>query len=90
AVKVIFVVHPNSPTGNLLTNSEIDWLKNLPEDILVVIDEAYFEFSGHTLVTELPEHPNWAILRTFSKAFRLAAHRVGYCIAHPQVTQTLE
>ncbi|MFP3421953.1 aminotransferase class I/II-fold pyridoxal phosphate-dependent enzyme, partial [Bacillus sp. SIMBA_161] len=41
-------------------------------------------------VTELPEHPNWAILRTFSKALRLAAHRVGYCIAHPQVTQTLE
>ncbi|NBD33640.1 MAG: histidinol-phosphate transaminase [Cyanobacteria bacterium] len=89
-VKVIFVVHPNSPTGNLLSTAEIEWLKNLPDDILVVIDEAYFEFSGHSLVKELPQHPNWAILRTFSKAFRLAAHRVGYCLAHPQLTQALE
>jgi histidinol-phosphate aminotransferase len=89
-VKVIFVVHPNSPTGNLLSTGEIEWLKNLPEDILVVIDEAYFEFSGHSLVGELPQHHNWAILRTFSKGFRLAAHRVGYCLAHPQLTQALE
>jgi len=90
SVKVIFVVHPNSPTGNLLSQAEIEWLKNLPEDILVVIDEAYFEFSGHSLVGELPKHHNWAILRTFSKGFRLAAHRVGYCLAHPQLTQALE
>lgn len=89
-VKIIFVVHPNSPTGNSLTPAEIEWLQNLPEDMLVVIDEAYFEFSGHSLAQELPAHRNWAILRTFSKAFRLAAHRVGYCIAHPQLTQALE
>jgi len=89
-VKVIFVVHPNSPTGNLLTTEEIQWLKQLPEDILIVIDEAYFEFSGESLVTELSQHPNWVILRTFSKAFRLAAHRVGYCIGHPQLIQALE
>jgi len=89
-VKVLFVVHPNSPTGNLLSSAEIEWLKQLPEDILVVIDEAYFEFSGNSLVEELPQHPNWAILRTFSKAFRLAAHRVGYCIAHPELIQAIE
>lgn len=89
-VKVLFMVHPNSPTGNLLSSAEIEWLKQLPEDILVVIDEAYFEFSGHSLVEELPQHPNWAILRTFSKAFRIAAHRVGYCIAHPELIQALE
>lgn len=89
-VKVIFVVHPNSPTGNQLTAAEIKWLKDLPKDILVVIDEAYFEYSGHSLATELPQHPNWAILRTFSKAFRLAAHRVGYCLADPQLTQALD
>ncbi len=89
-VKVIFVVHPNSPTGNPLTASEIEWLKELPKDILVVIDEAYYEYSGHSLIADLPQHPNWGILRTFSKAFRLAAHRVGYCLAHPQLTQALE
>ncbi|MFW6368088.1 MAG: histidinol-phosphate transaminase [Halothece sp.] len=89
-VKMLFVVHPNSPTGNPLSNAEIDWLKQLPEEILIVIDEAYFEFSGHSLVNELPNYPNWIILRTFSKAFRLAAHRVGYCIAHPEVISALE
>lgn len=89
-VKMIFLVHPNSPTGNLLTASELEWLKQLPEEILVVIDEAYFEFSQDSLVGELSQHPNWAILRTFSKAFRLAAHRVGYCIAHPELIQVLE
>lgn len=89
-VRVVFVVHPNSPTANALTNQEIDWLRSLPEDILVVIDEAYFEFCQHSLVGELAEHSNWVILRTFSKAFRLAAHRVGYAIAHPQIIQALE
>lgn len=90
AIKVVFVVHPNSPTGNCLTEEEINWLRGLPEDILVVIDEAYYEFSGQTLVSQLPYHPNWLILRTFSKAFRLASHRVGYAIGHPLVITALE
>lgn len=89
-IRVVFMVHPNSPTGNALTAAEIDWLRSLPESILVAIDEAYFEFSQTTLLQELPQYPNWVILRTFSKAFRLAAHRVGYCIAHPEVITTLE
>lgn len=89
-VRVVFMVHPNSPTANALTPGEIDWLRNVPPEILVVIDEAYFEFSQTTLAAELPQHPNWVILRTFSKAFRLAALRVGYAIAHPPVTQILE
>ncbi|NCJ07910.1 histidinol-phosphate transaminase [Synechococcales cyanobacterium C] len=89
-VRVVFVVHPNSPTGNVLTLAEQDWLVSLPEDILVVIDEAYFEFSQTSLVSLLPQHPNWVILRTFSKAFRLAAHRIGYAIAHPDLIQVLE
>jgi histidinol-phosphate aminotransferase len=89
-IRVVFMVHPNSPTGNALTVAELDWMRSLPSDILVVIDEAYFEFSQHTIVTELAEYPNWIVLRTFSKAFRLAAHRVGYAIAHPQLIATLE
>lgn len=90
AIRVVFVVHPNSPTANPLTQKEIDWLRSLPANILVAIDEAYFEFNRTSLVSELPQHPNWAILRTFSKAFRLAAHRVGYCIAHPELVNALE
>ncbi|AUT00840.1 histidinol-phosphate transaminase [Nostoc sp. CENA543] len=89
-IRVVFVVHPNSPTANPLTNNELSWLRNLSENILVVIDEAYFEFSQTTLVNELAQRPNWIILRTFSKAFRLAAMRVGYCIAHPEAIAILE
>ncbi|MEG4036434.1 histidinol-phosphate transaminase [Microcoleus sp. S36b_A4] len=89
-VRAVFVVHPNSPTANALTTDEIEWLSSLPEQILVVIDEAYFEFSQNTLADQLHQHPNWIILRTFSKAFRLASMRVGYAIAHPELTATLE
>ncbi|MGB3787987.1 MAG: histidinol-phosphate transaminase [Phormidesmis sp.] len=89
-VKVVFMVHPNSPTGNALTQRELDWLRQLPTDILVVVDEAYFEFSAHTTLSEALSRPNWIILRTFSKAFRLAAHRVGYGIAHPDIISALE
>lgn len=89
-VRVVFVVNPNSPTGNGLTPAELDWLRSLPDDILVVMDEAYYEFSGSTVVGELAQRPNWVILRTFSKAFRLAAHRLGYAIAHPELIAILE
>jgi histidinol-phosphate aminotransferase len=89
-IRVVFMVNPNSPTGNALTAAELDWMRSLPSDILVVIDEAYFEFSQETVVAELAEHPNWIVLRTFSKAFRLAAHRVGYAVGHPQLIATLE
>ena len=89
-VRAVFVVHPNSPTANALTPDEIEWLENLPSEILVVIDEAYFEFSQNTLADQLHHHPNWIILRTFSKAFRLASMRVGYAIAHPELAATLE
>ncbi|MBT9313280.1 histidinol-phosphate transaminase [Leptothoe kymatousa] len=90
SIRVVFMVHPNSPTANPLTTAEIDWLRQLPEDILVVIDEAYFEFSQQTLVQESLNRSNWVVLRTFSKAFRLAAHRVGYAIAQPPLINALE
>ncbi|APB32335.1 histidinol phosphate aminotransferase apoenzyme [Gloeomargarita lithophora Alchichica-D10] len=89
-IRVVFVVHPNSPTGNGLTPAERDWLKRLPPKVLVVIDEAYFEFSQDTLLPDLLAHPNWVILRTFSKGFRLANLRIGYAIAHPEVITALE
>ena len=89
-IRVVFVVHPNSPTANALTKDELDWLRHLPEQILVVIDEAYFEFSQTSVVEELKNYPNWVILRTFSKAFRLASLRVGYAIANSELITALE
>ena len=89
-IRAVFMVHPNSPTGNALTEAELDWLRSLPEQVLVVVDEAYFEFSQNTVVAELQQRSNWVVLRTFSKAFRLAAHRVGYAIGHPELIAALE
>ena len=89
-VRVVFVVHPNSPTGNCLTTEELAWLRSLPPNILVVVDEAYFEFSQTSVVEEIPQHPNWVVLRTFSKAFRLASHRVGYAVANNDLIKVLE
>ncbi|MGB3135258.1 MAG: histidinol-phosphate transaminase [Nodosilinea sp.] len=89
-VRVVFMVHPNSPTGNALTAAELAWLESLPSDVLVVVDEAYFEFSQQTTVAQILNKPNWVVLRTFSKAFRLAAYRVGYAVATPILTQALE
>lgn len=90
AIRVVFMVHPNSPTGNALKEQELDWLRSLPENILVVVDEAYFEFNQTSVVAEIAQRPNWIVLRTFSKAFRLAAHRVGYAIAQPDLINVLE
>ncbi len=89
-VRVVFMVHPNSPTANAMTEAEVNWLKSLPEDILVVVDEAYFEFSQQTTAPEVLQRPNWVVLRTFSKAFRLAAFRVGYAIGNPEIISALE
>lgn len=89
-IRIVFMVSPNSPTGNGLTTAELDWLRQLPEHILVVVDEAYFEFSQQTTMADTIARPNWVITRTFSKAFRLAAHRVGYAIAAPEIVQVLE
>ena len=89
-VRMVFMVSPNSPTGNGLTNAELDWLRQLPSDVLVVVDEAYFEFSQASTVADALTRPNWLVTRTFSKAFRLAAHRVGYAIAQSELIAILE
>lgn len=89
-VRIVFMVHPNSPTANGLSEAEVRWLESIPEEVLVVIDEAYFEFSQSTLIDQVLERSNWVITRTFSKAFRLAAHRVGYAVGHPELIAVLE
>lgn len=76
--KIIFLASPNNPTGSGLP------LEYLPEFLktgaLVVVDEAYYEFSGKTVAQEVPNHENLVVLRTFSKWAGLAGLRVGYGI----------
>jgi histidinol-phosphate aminotransferase len=74
--KVIFVASPNNPTGNIITKPEIMELVDTGK--IVVVDEAYFEFSGATMADLVPDYPNLIVLRTFSKWAGLAGLRVGY------------
>lgn len=83
-VDIVVVANPNNPTGGLCNESFlIDLLK--ATDAIVMVDEAYFEFSRHTMRPHMTRYPNLILLRTFSKAFSLAGLRVGYLLAHPDV-----
>jgi histidinol-phosphate aminotransferase len=74
--KVIFVASPNNPTGNIATEKEIMELVDTGK--IVVVDEAYFEFSNMTVANLVPSYPNLIVLRTFSKWAGLAGLRIGY------------
>lgn len=76
--KVIFIASPNNPSANITTEAEI--LELLDTSTIVVVDEAYFEFSGKTVAHLVPQHSNLVVLRTFSKWAGLAGLRVGYGI----------
>ncbi len=74
--KVIFIASPNNPTGNIASESDI--LELVKTGIVVVVDEAYFEFSGVTVAPLVPQHENLIVLRSFSKWAGLAGLRIGY------------
>jgi histidinol-phosphate aminotransferase len=74
--KVIFVASPNNPTGNTTPENEI--MELVGTGTIVVVDEAYFEFSNVTVADLVPRHPNFIVLRTFSKWAGLAGLRIGY------------
>lgn len=76
--KVIFIASPNNPSGNVTSKETI--LELLNSSMVVVIDEAYFEFSGVTVASLVSKYPNLIVLRTFSKWAGLAGLRVGYGI----------
>lgn len=83
---VTILCSPNNPTGCRISDEELESLLELTEGV-VVIDEAYFEFSGRTVVPLLERHANLAVFRTFSKAMALAALRVGYLLASPELAR---
>lgn len=85
--KIVFVASPNNPTGNLATPEQV--LGLLDMGLLVVVDEAYFEFAGETVAPLVKEHPNLVVLRTFSKWAGLAGLRVGYGLCHPRLVEQI-
>ena len=89
--KGLLLCNPSNPLGSLIAQEQIirllDKAKKLK--IPVVIDEAYFEFSGQTSVKLLNKYPNLVIIRSFSKAFGVAGLRLGYVLANPEVIKRL-
>jgi histidinol-phosphate aminotransferase len=88
--RVVFVANPNNPTGTWLAPDAMHaFLRKLPADVLLVLDEAYYEYLDPGLLGDslgwLEQFPNLVISRTFSKAYGLAGLRVGFALAHPQV-----
>jgi len=90
------VCTPNNPTGPAIPTAELaEFLDQVPPEVLVVIDEAYYEYaaaSGEQFggsLSLLDQHPKAMVLRTFSKAYGLAGLRVGYGVADPSVVQGL-
>lgn len=87
--KIIFLCSPNNPTGGLLNRERLETLLNSTRSI-IVIDEAYIDFSECGSLADLVEtYPQLVILRTFSKAWGMAGARVGYCIATPAIINIL-
>ncbi|CAH0533084.1 Histidinol-phosphate aminotransferase [Vibrio stylophorae] len=93
--KLIFIANPNNPTGTYLQPEQLaNFLAKVPENVLVVLDEAYIEYladdeNPQQSIAWTQDYPNLLVTRTFSKAFGLAGLRVGFCVAHPAVTDLL-
>ena len=93
--KLVFLATPNNPTGTAVSTAAVARLvERVPTDVVVVVDEAYREFADPALgdpVTDLlPRFANVAVARTFSKAHGLASLRVGYLMAHPEITSAID
>ncbi len=94
--RVVFVANPNNPTGTWVGEGALRrFIEQVPTDVLVVVDEAYFEYA-RALSDDIPdasrwldEFPNLIVSRTFSKAYGLAGLRVGYALGHPDVADLL-
>jgi len=92
--RLVFIANPNNPTGTWLESDELEaFISNLPAHVMVVVDEAYFEYVDKPSCPDasnwLQRFPNLIVTRTFSKAYGLAGLRIGYALSDPQVAGLL-
>ncbi len=92
--RLIFIANPKNPTGSFLGKDELyEFIKSVPSEVIVVLDEAYLEYSPADERVDgtewLKEFENLVITRTFSKAYGLAGFRVGYCLSNPDIANVL-
>lgn len=91
--KIVYIANPNNPTGTVFDkNRWHDFIRQVPQNVLVVLDEAYIEYAQSLLGTDYPDaiadltqYPNLLITRTFSKAYGLASLRIGALVASPEI-----
>lgn len=93
--RLVFLCNPNNPTGTFVPLLAVEaFLKICPPDVLVVLDEAYYEYVEEKTYFDsrnlLEDYPNLVVLRTFSKAFGLAGLRVGYGMGHPELASAYQ
>jgi histidinol-phosphate aminotransferase len=92
--RIVFIANPNNPTGTFLPGAEIEaFLARVPQDVLVVLDEAYTEYLPdgirYDAIAWVARFPNLLISRTLCKAYGLAGLRLGYGVAHPEVADLM-
>ena len=87
---VVWLCHPNNPTGRLISESLLRDVLAAAPDAVVAVDEAYYEISGNSLAAVLRGAPNGVLVRTFSKGYGLAGARVGYLVADLAIAQAIE
>ena len=85
--KMIFLCSPNNPTGTLISKEDICKIAEINEDILIVVDEAYFEYSEVTNKDLIDKYPNIFIIRTMSKVMGLAGMRIGYGLSSEEIIE---
>lgn len=94
--KMIFIANPDNPTGTYVTKPELDaFLKDIPKDVIVFLDEAYFEFANFAFKDypngmDYLKMPNVIVSRSFSKVYGLAGLRIGYGVSSPEVIGYME
>ena len=93
--QVIFIANPNNPTGTIVTKDQTErFLERVPDDVLVVFDEAYYEYIDRSdyphILPYCQEGRNVIVTRTFSKIYGLAGLRIGYGIARPEIIQMMD
>lgn len=85
--KLVILCSPNNPSGNLVEEEVLNYF--LDQNLIVMLDEAYFEFSGISYLEKVKKHKNLIVLRTFSKCFALAGLRVGYGVGEKSLVSAL-
>jgi len=87
--RVLFIANPNNPTGTLVQPEDLRRILRAASRTLVLVDEAYFDFSGHTILSWIRQYSNLLVARTFSKAAGLAALRLGCLFAKPEILSVM-